>query len=73
MLKLADQGIFSPVSPVLPLKLINVLGAQAWYYQQIFRLADVLEAKPSMSLIGAFFKYLYNEWTTAFKVKRSSR
>jgi 2,4-dienoyl-CoA reductase-like NADH-dependent reductase (Old Yellow Enzyme family) len=73
MLKLADKGIFSPVSPVLPLKLINVLGAQAWYYQQIFRLADGLEAKPSMSLIGAFFKYLFNEWTTAFKVKRSSR
>jgi 2,4-dienoyl-CoA reductase-like NADH-dependent reductase (Old Yellow Enzyme family) len=73
MLKLADKGIFSPVSPILPLKLINVLGAQAWYYQQIFRLADGLEAKPSMSLIGAFFKYLFNEWTTAFKVKRSSR
>lgn len=73
MLKLTDKGIFSPVSPVLPLKLINVLGAQAWYYQQIFRLADGLEAKPSMSLIGAFFKYLFNEWTTAFKVKRSSR
>ncbi len=71
-LKLADKGIFSPVSPVLPLKLINVLGAQAWYYQQIFRLADGLEAKPSMSLIGAFFKYLFNEWTTAFKVKRST-
>jgi len=73
MLKLADKGIFSPVSPILPLKLINVLGAQAWYYQQIFRLADGLEAKPSMSLIGAFFKYLFNELTTAFKVKRSSR
>lgn len=73
MLKLADKGIFSPVSPILPLKLINVLGAQAWYYQQIFRLADGLEAKPSMSLIGSFFKYLFNEWTTAFKVKRSSR
>jgi tRNA-dihydrouridine synthase len=73
MLKLADKGIFSPASPVLPLKLINVLGAQAWYYQQIFRLADGLEAKPSMSIIGAFFKYLFNEWTTAFKVKRSSR
>lgn len=73
MLKLSDAGIFSPASTVLPLKLINVLGAQAWYYQQIFRLADGLEAKPSMSLIGAFFKYLYNEWTTAFKVKRSSR
>ncbi|VWX33586.1 NADH:flavin oxidoreductase [Limnobacter sp. 130] len=71
MLKLTDKGIFSPVSPVLPLKLINVLGAQAWYYQQIFRLADGLEAKPSMTLIGAFFKYLYNEWTTAFKVKRA--
>ncbi|MEW6205002.1 MAG: NADH:flavin oxidoreductase/NADH oxidase family protein [Pseudomonadota bacterium] len=73
MLKLTDKGIFSPVSPILPLKLINVLGAQAWYYQQIFRLADGLEAKPSMSLIGAFFKYLFNEWTTAFKVKRASR
>jgi len=42
---LTDKGIFSPASPVLPLKLINVLGAQAWYYQQIFRLADGLEAK----------------------------
>jgi 2,4-dienoyl-CoA reductase-like NADH-dependent reductase (Old Yellow Enzyme family) len=72
-LKMADRGIFSPASPILPLKLINVLGAQAWYYQQIFRLADGLEAKPSMSLIGALFKYLFNEWTTAFKVKRSSR
>ena len=73
MLKLSEKGAFSPSSSILPLKLINVLGAQAWYYQQIFRLADGLEAKPSMSLIGAFFKYLYDELATAIKVKRASR
>ena len=38
-LHLAAQGWLSPASPLLLFKVINVIGAQGWYYQQMDRLA----------------------------------
>lgn len=68
-LRLAAKGLFSPASPVLPLKLINVIGGQAWYYQQIFRLADGLEADPKMGLLRALTAYYGDELRQAWRIR----
>ena len=70
-LRLADRGWFSPVSPLMPLKMINVLGAQAWYYQQLFHLADGEPVDLNLGVIGAFGRYFGDELSTAFRLKRS--
>lgn len=72
-LKLADKGLFSPASPVLPFKLINVLGSQAWYYQQIFRLADGKQPDTSLGIVPAFLAYYRDELQTAARVKWARR
>ncbi|REH37837.1 2,4-dienoyl-CoA reductase-like NADH-dependent reductase (Old Yellow Enzyme family) [Paraperlucidibaca baekdonensis] len=72
-LKLADSGIFSPTSSVLPLKLLNVLGGQAWYYQQIFHLADGKTPDTEMGILKAFAAYYWDEITTARRVKKAAQ
>lgn len=72
-LHLAKSGLFSPTSPVKAFKIINVLGGQAWYYQQIFRLADHGSEDKGLGLIRAIGAYLADEITSAFRVKRASR
>ena len=54
---------------MLPLKLINVIGGQAWYYQQIFRLADGLEADPKMGLLRALTAYYGDELRQAWRIR----
>ncbi|KAA8983561.1 NADH:flavin oxidoreductase/NADH oxidase family protein [Halospina sp. K52047b] len=70
-LRLANTGWFSPASPLMPLKMINVLGAQAWYYQQIFHLADGEPVDLNLSVLGAFARYFGDELSTAFWLRRS--
>lgn len=72
-LKLAERGLFSPTSPVLPFKLINVLGSQAWYYQQIFLLGDGKAPEPKMGILSAFMAYYWDELTTARRVKKAEK
>jgi len=36
----------------MPLKVINVIGGQAWYYQQIFQLADSKPLKLKLGVLG---------------------
>ncbi|WP_286222691.1 hypothetical protein [Marinobacter apostichopi] len=69
--KLAQRGFFSPFSPLMPLKIINVLGGQAWYYQQIFRLADDQEADPDLVILKAVGAYVKDELSRARKVKKA--
>ena len=70
-IKLAQRGFFSPASPLMPLKVINVLGGQAWYYQQIFRLADGKEADPDLGILKAVGAYVKDELTRARGVKKA--
>jgi len=72
-LKLASRGIFSPASPVTPLKVINVLGGQSWYYHQLFHLADGKEPNLNMGVLHAFGAYMADEISTAMRVKRAER
>jgi len=67
------SGIFAPNSPVFFLKLVNVLGAQGWYYLQIFRLADGLSPDLRLGLFTAFCRYLMDEYRRAWAVRRAAR
>jgi hypothetical protein len=72
-LVLADTGWLSPTSPLLPVRVLNVLGAQAWYYQQIFRLADRGEPDLGLRLLPAAAAYLADEFATAWRIRRAGR
>ena len=69
-LRLADRGWLSPASPLTPLKMINVLGGQAWYYQQIFHQADGEPVDLNLGVLGAFGRYVGDELSTAFRLRR---
>jgi len=69
-LVMARRGLFSPTSPVLLLKLINVLGGQGWYYEQLYRLADGKAPRLRQGVFGAFLRYWWNELGTALRLKR---
>jgi len=51
----------------------NVLGGQAWYYQQIFRLADGEEADPDLGILKAVGAYVKDELSRARRVKQALR
>ena len=68
-LMLKPSGWMSPTSTFLPMRLINVLGSQAWYYIQLFRLADFGRPDPKLGVMGSFFRYFADEYWTALRVK----
>ena len=50
-------GILGPNSPIAAIKAINGFARIGWYYEQIYRLADGLEADLSMSAFRALMAY----------------
>jgi len=46
-------GWLSPKSPFMLVKAVNGFGAQSWYYEQLYHLAESGHAKPSMRLLPA--------------------
>lgn len=72
-LRLAERGWRSPTSPLLPMRVMNVLGAQGWYYQQIFRLADRGVADTRLGVLQAAWAYLKDELATARRMHRARR
>ncbi len=60
-------GLFSPSSPLLLLRMINVLGAQGWYYHQIFRLADGRAPDTTRGMLLSFAGHLFDELKTAWR------
>lgn len=63
-------GFWGGNSPLFPIKIVNVLGQQGWYYQQLFRLADGKNANLRMGLLPAMGRYLADEYTTAARMQR---
>lgn len=51
----------------------NVLGGQAWYYQQIFRLADDQEADPDLGILKVVGAYVKDELSRSRRVKKARR
>lgn len=72
-LKLGPGRLFSGTSPVFLFKITHVLGMQGWYYQQLAHLADGGKEMLRRSIIGAFFAYLWDEYTTAFRMHAARR
>jgi 2,4-dienoyl-CoA reductase-like NADH-dependent reductase (Old Yellow Enzyme family) len=72
-MKLGNSRLLSGESPLFFIKLINVLGAQGWYYQQIFNLADGGPQPLHRGLLAALCAYLWDEWTTAWRLRRARR
>jgi 2,4-dienoyl-CoA reductase-like NADH-dependent reductase (Old Yellow Enzyme family) len=64
-------GIFASSSKLFLFKLINVFGQQGWYYLQIFRLADGKPVDLKLGVFGAFWRYLLDEYRTAWAVHRA--
>lgn len=69
-LVLAERGWRSPTTPVLLLKMINVLGAQGWYYQQMDRLARGKPIQPRRGVLRSFVRYWWDDLTRALALKR---
>jgi 2,4-dienoyl-CoA reductase-like NADH-dependent reductase (Old Yellow Enzyme family) len=69
-LMLRPSGWLSPTSPLLLAKVVNVLGAQGWYYQQLDRLADGKAADPGRGLLRSFLRYWWNDLSKAVLLRR---
>ena len=69
-LALRPSGWLSPTSPFLLVKMINVLGIQGWYYQQMDRLADGKKAQLRRGLLRSFVRYWWNDLYKAACLKR---
>jgi 2,4-dienoyl-CoA reductase-like NADH-dependent reductase (Old Yellow Enzyme family) len=50
-------GILGPNSPIAAIKAINAFARIGWYYEQIYRLADGLQADLSMTALRALMAY----------------
>ncbi|TXI11378.1 MAG: NADH:flavin oxidoreductase/NADH oxidase family protein [Rhizobium sp.] len=68
-LRLGPGRLFSGVSPVFLFKILHVLGTQGWYYQQIAHMAAGGREPLQRSVLKAFFLYLWDEYTTAFRMR----
>ncbi len=72
-LRLGKAKWLSGASPIFLIKLLNVLGAQGWYYLQLFRLGDGKPADLGMGMLSSLVRYLWDEYTTAFRMHRARR
>ncbi len=63
-------GILGPDSPFAVVKAVNGFARIGWYYEQIYRLADGLEADLSMSALRALLAYEKTEKRKARELER---
>jgi len=63
-------GIFGPNSSIDLIKALNGFAVMAFFYENIFRLADGLEAKTKMALLPAFIKQQMGETKAAKALER---
>jgi 2,4-dienoyl-CoA reductase-like NADH-dependent reductase (Old Yellow Enzyme family) len=60
-LRFAEHGWRSPTSRLLAARILNTFAGQAWYYCQLFRLADGLPADLERGLLSSLAEYLRDE------------
>lgn len=60
-LRFARSGWLSPSSPLTAAKVLNAFGAQAWYYCQLFRLADGRPPDLGRGMLSSLVEYLADE------------
>ena len=69
-LRLAAQGWRSPASPLMLFKVINIIGAQGWYYQQMDRLAVGRPPELGRGVLRSFVRHVWDELTRAARLQR---
>jgi 2,4-dienoyl-CoA reductase-like NADH-dependent reductase (Old Yellow Enzyme family) len=72
-LRLAQSGWLSPTSRYTAARALNAFGAQAWYYCQLFRLADGRPADLDLGVFSALREYLADELQKAWRLHRAYR
>lgn len=65
-------GILGPNSSIDAIKTINGFATMAFFYQNIFRLADGLDAQEKMALLPAFVRHQAHEQSAAKKLVRAA-
>lgn len=70
-LKLARRGWLSPASSSLAIRALNTMGAQAWFYCQLFRLADGEPVQPERGILPALLEYARDEFRAARRMHRA--
>ncbi|GJL94618.1 MAG: NADH oxidase [Hyphococcus sp.] len=63
-------GIFGPTSSIDLIKALNGFGVIAFFYENIYRLADGLDTKTNLAVLPAFIKYQMQEIKAAKKLVR---
>lgn len=63
-------GVFGPNSSVNLIKALNGFGVMAFFYQNIFRLADGMETKDKMTVLPAFIMHQMHEAGAAKALQR---
>ncbi len=69
-LHLRPRGRLSPASPWLAAKMVNVLGAQGWYYQQMDRLAEGRDVDLGRGVLRSFARYWWDDLGKAARLRR---
>lgn len=69
-LHLRPRGRLSPASPWLAAKMVNVLGAQGWYYQQMVSLAEGRPVDLRRGVARAFARYWWDDLSKAAALRR---
>jgi 2,4-dienoyl-CoA reductase-like NADH-dependent reductase (Old Yellow Enzyme family) len=67
--KLSDRRWLSSASPILLFKLVNVLGQQGWYYQQILRMGEGLAPDTGRGVLKALVLYFADELSRALRMR----
>ncbi|MBK8286019.1 MAG: NADH:flavin oxidoreductase/NADH oxidase family protein [Ahniella sp.] len=70
---LRAKGIWSPTSPFLLGRMLNVMGAVGWSYHQILRRADGLSPQPERGLVRSFIQHWLREFSAAWQMHRVRR
>ncbi|WP_411820740.1 NADH:flavin oxidoreductase/NADH oxidase family protein [Hyphococcus formosus] len=63
-------GIFGPTSKIDLIRALNGFGVMAFFYENIYRLADGKETKKKMAVLPAFIKFQLNEMKMAKALTR---
>ena len=50
--------------------MVNVLGAQGWYYQQMDRIADGRAPDLGRGMLRSFVRYWWNDLSKAVRIQR---
>jgi len=66
------RGWLGPNSPVFPLKIVNIMGQQGWYYLQLLRLGDGREPDTGMGVLRGLLGNLRNELRTARALRHAA-